>query len=58
MFADIVVLDPARIADRATFDDPFVRPEGVYHVLVNGKPAVLEGECTGALAGKVLRREK
>jgi N-acyl-D-amino-acid deacylase len=55
MFADIVVMDPARIADRATFDDPFVRPEGVSHVLVNGKPAVLEGECTGALAGKVLK---
>ncbi len=55
MFADVVVLDPARIADRATFDDPFVRPEGVYHVLVNGKPAVTEGECTGVRAGKVLK---
>ncbi len=55
MFADIVVFDPGKIADRATFDDPFLRPEGVCHVLVNGKTAVFQGNCTGIRAGRVLR---
>jgi N-acyl-D-amino-acid deacylase len=54
-FADIVVFDPERIIDRATFDKPFLKPEGIYYVIVNGLPEVAKGEITGATAGKILR---
>jgi N-acyl-D-amino-acid deacylase len=56
-FADIVVFDPERIIDRATFDKPFLKPEGIYYVIVNGSPAIWESECTGAATGKILRRK-
>ncbi|NQW03083.1 MAG: amidohydrolase family protein [Acidobacteria bacterium] len=54
--ADVVVFDPATIQDRATYEDPFAFATGVQHVLVNGQVAILDGEPTGALAGRVLRR--
>jgi N-acyl-D-amino-acid deacylase len=56
MYADIVVLDPGKIADCATFEDPFQRPDGVRHVLVNGKAVVMHGQYRPVLAGRVLRR--
>ncbi|MCG2709546.1 MAG: D-aminoacylase [Thermodesulfovibrionales bacterium] len=56
-FADIVVFDPERIIDKATFDKPFLKPEGIYYVIVNGLPEVWEGEITGATAGKILRNQ-
>ncbi len=56
-FADIVVFDLKRIIDRATFDKPFLKPEGIYYVIVNGLPEVWEGEITGATAGKILRSQ-
>jgi N-acyl-D-amino-acid deacylase len=42
--ADIVVFDPATVADRATFAEPFQYPVGIPHVFVNGVPALLHGE--------------
>ncbi len=54
--ADLVVLDPERIADVATYDDPRRPAEGVVHVLVNGVIAVDDGRLTGARAGRALRR--
>ena len=54
--ADVVVFDPATIQDRATYEDPFAFATGVQHVLVNGQVAILDGEPTGALAGRELRR--
>jgi N-acyl-D-amino-acid deacylase len=54
-FADVVVFDPATIADRATFDDPQQYAVGVWHVLVNGEPAISDGEHTGAKPGRVVR---
>jgi len=57
MFADITVFDPARISDKATFDDPFQGPEGIPYVLVNGIPAVWEGRPTGRLSGRMLVRQ-
>jgi N-acyl-D-amino-acid deacylase len=57
MFADIVVFDPWKIGDRATFDNPFQKPEGIYHVFVNGAPAILEGRLTGKVMGMVLKKE-
>lgn len=54
--ADIVVLDPARVRDRATFKDPHNAPEGIQHVFVNGKWTVRDGKHTGARGGKVLSK--
>jgi len=54
-YADIVVFDPERVIDRATFDKPFLKPAGIYYVIVNGSPAVREGEFTGEMAGRILK---
>ena len=55
MFADIVVFDPAKVIDRATFESPNQYPIGIEYVLVNGKVSVDKGQRTPALAGRVLR---
>ena len=54
-YADIVVFDHRTINDSATFAEPFLRPEGIHYVVVNGEPALWEGEPTGVRAGKILR---
>jgi N-acyl-D-amino-acid deacylase len=54
-FADVVVFDPATVADRATFESPHQYAVGVRHVLVNGVPVLRDGEHTGALPGRALR---
>ncbi len=54
--ADIVVFDPATVADTATFDDPLRYPTGVPHVFVNGIAVKSANRPTGALPGQVLRR--
>ncbi|HEX6097212.1 MAG TPA: D-aminoacylase [Thermoanaerobaculia bacterium] len=56
MKADVVVLDPQRVQDRSTYEDPHHFSEGVAHVLVNGVPVLRDGKMTGALPGRVLRR--
>jgi len=53
-FADIVVFDPATVADRATFGDPHQLSAGVGEVLVNGKVTISGGAFTGELAGRAL----
>lgn len=53
--ADVVVFDPARIQDHATFDDPHRYATGVEHVAVNGALVLRDGEHTGALPGRVVR---
>jgi N-acyl-D-aspartate/D-glutamate deacylase len=55
MQADLVVLDPARVRDTATFADPHRLAEGVRDVWVNGVATVRGGEHTGALAGRFVR---
>lgn len=55
-FADLVVFDPQRIRDAATFTDPHRTPEGIEAVFVNGVQAVEGGRLTGRLGGRVLRR--
>ncbi len=55
--ADVVVLDPSRIADTATEESPYQYPIGVDWVLVNGVPTITEGVFSGARSGKVIRKE-
>ena len=53
--ADIVVLDPARIADRATYDHPRQLAEGVDDVIVNGVPALVGGALADERPGMFVR---
>jgi N-acyl-D-amino-acid deacylase len=55
-FADLVVFDPARIRDAATYDDPRRFPEGIRAVYVNGTAVARDGVHTGARPGRALRR--
>ena len=55
-FADIVVFDLARVADRATFDKPHELSDGFDWVIVNGQVARRDGTFTGARSGRVLKR--
>jgi len=54
MFADVVVFDPATIADHATFEKPHQYATGVKHVFVNGTQVIKDGEHTGAKPGRAL----
>jgi N-acyl-D-aspartate/D-glutamate deacylase len=54
-FADLVVFDPDRIQDHATYDDPHRYATGVVHVAVNGTLVLRDGDHTGALPGRVVR---
>ncbi|MFD2934000.1 N-acyl-D-amino-acid deacylase family protein [Spirosoma flavum] len=53
-FADVVIFDPAIIADKATFADPFQYAVGVQHVLVNGKLVLKDGEHTNVFPGRAI----
>ena len=53
-YADLVVFDPARVRDTATFDKPRQYPEGVGDVVVNGVVTVTNGTLTGKRAGQAL----
>ncbi|HIE28944.1 TPA: D-aminoacylase, partial [Candidatus Poribacteria bacterium] len=55
-YADICIFDYANVKDNATYAEPHQYPSGIEYVLVNGQIAVNKDEHTGALAGKVLRR--
>jgi N-acyl-D-amino-acid deacylase len=56
-FADVVIFDPARVVDRATYQAPHALAEGIDWVIVNGQVARRDGEFTGARAGRVLLRQ-
>lgn len=53
--ADLVVFDPDRVIDTATFEDPHQFPEGIVHVVVGGKFVVNNGTQTPELSGRALR---
>jgi N-acyl-D-aspartate/D-glutamate deacylase len=55
MMADLVVFDPATVADTATFEQPNRYSVGVRHVLVNGKAVVANGAITNERPGRALR---
>ena len=52
--ADLVVFDPETISDGATWAAPRQAPDGILHVLVNGRPVVADGRLTGDRPGRVL----
>ena len=54
MFADVVVFDPSRIEDRATFEKPHQYATGVRDVIVNGVRVLANGEHTGATPGRAV----
>lgn len=54
MAADITVLDWNRVSDRATYSNPFQKPEGIVHVLMNGRFAVRGGMQTEERQGRIL----
>jgi len=54
MKADVVVFDPDRIQDQATFKEPEQYATGVEWVLINGTTVIEKGKPTGALPGRVL----
>jgi N-acyl-D-amino-acid deacylase len=56
-FADIVVYDPDKVGDRATFADPHQFSTGIELVLVNGRVAWYGDSVTDTLAGRVLRKQ-
>ncbi len=56
-WADLVLLDPQTIEDKATFSDPHRFPEGIRYVIVNGEPVVENGQPTERRPGQVLKRQ-
>jgi N-acyl-D-amino-acid deacylase len=54
-FADIVIFDPAKVKDNATFEKPHQYAEGMVHVFVNGVQVLKEGEHTGAKPGRFVK---
>jgi N-acyl-D-aspartate/D-glutamate deacylase len=57
-YADLVIFDPAKVVDRATYQSPHQMAEGIDWAIVNGKIARREGEFTGVRAGRVLRKNQ
>lgn len=53
-YADIVVFDPARVQDKATFEKPHQLAEGVLDVFVNGTQVLKDGHHTGAKPGRAV----
>jgi len=53
--ADVVVFDPERVQDTATFTKPLSYSEGFVYVLVNGQPVIEQNRWTGVLPGTVIR---
>ena len=54
-FADVVVFDPNKIQDHATYENPHQLATGVVHVFVNGAQVLKNGEHTGKKPGRVVR---
>ncbi|MDG0812720.1 N-acyl-D-amino-acid deacylase family protein [Cohnella rhizosphaerae] len=55
MHADVVIFDPAAVADRSTYSQPLLEPAGIEYVIVNGQIAVQNGKFMNVSAGRVIR---
>ena len=53
-FADVVIFDPARVTDHATFENPQQFATGITSVIINGKLVLNNGEHTGAKPGRAV----
>lgn len=56
-YADLVLFNPATVADRATCANPYQFPVGIERVWINGKP-VVEQETPGKSPGQAYRGER
>lgn len=56
-FADLLLFDPATVADRATIETPQAMPKGISRVWVNGTLVFVSDAATGRLPGRVIRRD-
>jgi len=54
-FADLVIFDPEKIQDHATFEEPQQLATGMVHVFINGEQVLENGEHTGNMAGRFLK---
>jgi N-acyl-D-amino-acid deacylase len=54
-WSDLVLFDPARVEDKATYTQPYQFSQGFDLVLVNGQLVVEDGKLTGARPGKIVR---
>ena len=55
-YADLVLFDPATVADRSTFEDPSALSVGIDRVWVNGVAVWQDGKATGAYPGRGVTR--
>ena len=55
-FADLVIFDENTVKDKATYIEPLNKPVGIDYVIVNGCITIENGEFTGKVNGRVLRR--
>lgn len=56
--ADLVLFDPERVAEKATWENPWAPAVGISFVMVNGVMAMKDGQVTGLKGGEVLRRQQ
>jgi N-acyl-D-amino-acid deacylase len=54
-FADLVILDPEKVQDHATFEKPHAYSTGISHVFVNGTQVLKDGEHTGIFPGRAVK---
>jgi len=57
-FADLVLFDPEKVQDIATFEVPHQYAEGIENVWVNGQLVLQHGEATGTFSGRYLKRKR
>ena len=55
-FADVIIFDPKTFKDKANYKDAFQLAEGLEYSIINGKISVENGQFTGQLNGKVLKK--
>lgn len=55
--ADVVIFDPERLRDRATFEEPMLAPEGIDYVFIRGEVAARDCEIVNPALGTAVRAE-